>query len=67
LEGLPEGEVLSPLRDQPQVHREESSKIAAGVPFSEQMPQAFASGLAEGGGIDFDGWDADADSDWNIS
>lgn len=70
LEGLPDGELLSPPWKQPRLPQAQSSKIAASIPSSGLQPLGHDAEPALGGaavqGIDFDGWDAD-DNEWNIS
>lgn len=70
LEGLPEGELLSPPWKQPRLPQEDSSKIAAEILPSAGMQALGAEptqGGAAAGEINFDGWDADGEGDWNIS
>ncbi|BDA49394.1 hypothetical protein COCOBI_14-0090 [Coccomyxa sp. Obi] len=64
IEGLPEGELLSPDKGLPSLREDVKSKIAAGITFGGvQQTHPGAAGQE----IDFDGWGADADGDWNFN
>ena len=63
VEGLPEGELLSPVKQEPSAQQAQAAKrIAASV---SQGSEAAAGG---GAAAEFDGWDADdGEGDWNMS
>ena len=60
IEGLPEGELLSPEKEQPQIPQAEAEQISSKLGSDNK-----AGAAAEGG---WDGWDAeDAQGDWGDS
>ncbi len=63
MEGLPEGELLSPDKAMPRLKEEVKSEITAGINFGGTLP----SGDNVGQEIDFDGWGAEADGDWGFN
>ena len=63
IEGLPEGELLSPDKGLPRLLEAVKSEITAGINFGSAQPSAAAGGQE----IDFDGWGADADGDWGFN
>lgn len=56
MEGLPEGELLSPDKELPRLRADVKSEIVAGV--KSKMPAQQ---------IDFDSWGADAEGDWDFN
>ncbi|CAL8464717.1 g4252 [Coccomyxa elongata] len=64
IEGLPEGELLSPEKGLPSLREDVKSEITAGINFGG-VQQTYVG--AAGQDFNFDGWDADADGDWGFN